>query len=228
MLDEIWLRYADSQLHTAEISKYLRVCEQRLSQILKSFYTTVIEIGCSDGSFLMETILLHNKNYLGLDFQKQAINRLKSKLHKTNAGIAHAVAGDATNLYKLVVSHPDFPVRDTLIVFPFNVFGTFLDPCHILRQSYLLQSDVLIFSFEVNNTTTNARKAYYEKIMGEAILCHKTPKHVLCHSSSGFYSYVYPKSVMVDWLRETGYSDIAVFQDGEIDLIYYGRFVPSH
>jgi hypothetical protein len=224
---DLWKTWVDKARWTQAIKTYLELESGILKTLLStSYYSRVVELGCANGSLLMPTVISMNYNYLGIDFSPNAVHEASRVLKQWKRKTHYKAKADVLQADICRIPHQlleDFQNPKTIIVFPFNIFGSLFScyPDILLSTLCRYKLDVLIFSYQVSLNATRHRAEYYSQCGFRNLQKDEFEQvGVLFHSDDGLYSYAYQPHLIQEWLKKAGYSINKVNEFGQIGIIY--------
>lgn len=184
-------RIMDTYCFSTEIAQFLLDEKNYLTQVfLQENYDCIIEVGCSRG---------HNahwlsklcRRYVGVDINKDAISDAKT----TYIG-AEGIEFHCTPVENLIsVLKPDEDrLRRRVVLFPFNLFGNFVNITGLLSalENSSLDVDLAMSNFNTKSCTTIGRYKYYVNCFGDSpIRVYDAEQGVLFKAGQSFQSIAY-------------------------------------
>jgi hypothetical protein len=178
----------------------------------RSAYRSLVEVGCADGSLLLDTAIDHGLGYVGLDLAEGAVAATRARL--AGAG-GTALRADVCDLPDLAVQ----PQSPALIAFPFNVFGNLPDPQRALSAVAAVGADILLLTYDTGTAAGAVRGEYYAACgLAGALTRDQAGVHFV---AGDFRSSVYHPPVLSGWLHRHGFQ-VAVGRYGAVGLAYHG------
>lgn len=171
------------------IRNYLSEEDKILRQVLHRFHS-VMELGCSDGRHT-DTVIKHEKQYLGIDNVSRYIDVAKAK-HTSPSAIF--ICDDIQHFKKYL------PLIDNkvLVVFPFNIIGNLPDAEQVLAETLQSAAGIIIFTYRTDFHTQSVRADYYNSAGFEDITCITNKEGVRFTDNRGLNTIAYSE----DWFRE--------------------------
>lgn len=172
-----------------EIREFLNDEEKHLRKMFfEEKYDCIIEVGCHAGHN-SEWISEYCKQYIGIDINTAAIDYAKNK-HIKSTNIEF-ICQPAEELIKMIKDTEDNTPRK-LVLFPFNLFGNFVNVVDILAMLDEAGVDVAISNLGTSSATTMGRYNYYNNCFTESsIRVYDAEQGVLFKAGQDFQSIAY-------------------------------------
>lgn len=143
---------------SAEVRQFLIDEEVYLRKMFKEEnYGCIIEVGCHTGHNAL-WISEYCEKFIGVDVNKSAIEYAK-KQHIDNKNIEF-ICSPIENLMAVLNENSLYPKRK-LVLFPFNLFGNFINIENLLAKFDEVGVDVALSNFNTCSSTTIGRYNYY-------------------------------------------------------------------
>lgn len=172
-----------------EVAQFLKDEQMCLQKIfVQEQYECIIEVGCHSGHnarWLSELC----SNYIGVDINAAAIERAKNTLQVP--GKVEFVCTPVEELISLLHPEKKYPLRKVLL-FPFNLFGNFINVEKLLTTLDIRGVDVAMSNFNTKSSTTIGRYNYYVNCFGASgIRVYDAEQGVLFKAGQCFQSIAY-------------------------------------
>lgn len=219
-----WQKWLEPIHYTKALQEYFEQQQHVFESIVASEnYTTVIEAGCGDGSFLFPTAVQMGINYYGVDKEPQAIAQLNKKIsHISHQSKLEAVCADMHDFVEILADY-DIPLTDCLVVFPFNALGVMENPRHILSQISRLGLDTLIFTYKTTDQAQILRRDYYCQLGFANLVRQQDTDGIAFRSEDGLLSYTYYSYMIDHWLQASSTATIQTMEFSQLGIAIHAN-----
>jgi SAM-dependent methyltransferase len=183
-----------------EISQF--ILDEKLflsSVLLREQYECIVEVGCHTGhnaEWLSDLCDL----YVGVDINSRAIERAKQGRHVP--GKIEFFCAPVENLLSVLLPEKSYPQRK-VVLFPFNLFGNFIDVRRLLSVLDMKELDVAMSNFNTKSATTIGRYNYYINCFrGVAIRVYDAEQGVLFKAGKRFQSIAFNPSYLAGVIQD--------------------------
>jgi ubiquinone/menaquinone biosynthesis C-methylase UbiE len=203
---EFYMSFHDSEKimnpssFSSEVREFLR--DERISlgtMFVDEGYDCIVEVGCHDGHNAPWLAQLCGR-YVGVDINEFAIRRAKQRDgNPNNADFFHAPVERVMSL----LQSSDSAKTRTAVLFPFNLFGNFIDVVGLITRLDLRGVDLIMANFNDKAPTTIGRYLYYVNCFGsEGIRVYEAEQGVLFRAGQKFQSIAYKPDYLSSVIRK--------------------------
>lgn len=167
--------------------------------LLKEQYECIIEVGCHTGQNADWLSDLCSR-YVGVDINSHVIERAIQT--RRVPGKIEFFCAPVENLLSVLLPEESYP-RRKVVLFPFNLFGNFIDVRRLLRVLDMKGLDVALSNFNTKSATTIGRYNYYVRCFGElAIRVYDAEQGVLFKAGKRFQSIAFNPAYLAGVVQE--------------------------
>lgn len=182
-------RIMNSSSFSPEICQFLRDEKNHLGNLFQQEqYECIIEVGCHSGHNAGWLSALCYR-YIGLDINKAAIDLAR----RTNylPGKIDFFCASVENLKPLLAPDDLYPQRK-IVLFPFNLFGNFVNVEELIETLDMMGVDLAMSNFNTRSATTIGRYNYYINCFDKSsIRVYDAEQGVLFKAGQSFRSIAY-------------------------------------
>ncbi|MBW8832187.1 MAG: class I SAM-dependent methyltransferase [Burkholderiales bacterium] len=182
-------RIMNPECFSAEVTQFLHDERNHLTKVLlQEQYECIIEVGCHAGHN-SEWLAALCTQYIGVDINKAAIDHALQK--KPRSGCIDFLCTSVEKLRSLVLPEGKYP-RRKLVLFPFNLFGNFINVVELIEMLDMAGVDLAMSNFNTRSDTTIGRYNYYVNCFGNSsIRVYDAEQGVLFKAGQKFRSIAY-------------------------------------
>jgi hypothetical protein len=192
-------RIMNPDCFSEEVMQFLRDEKSYLRNIfVQEQYDCIVEVGCHAGhnSSWLSELCTH---YIGVDINEAAISHANQK--RRIAGKVEFFCEPVENLISLL-SEGNYPERK-VVLFPFNLFGNFIDVERLLKTLDIKGVDLVMSNFNTMSATTLGRYKYYVNCFGKSVIrVYDAEQGVLFKAGQCFQSIAFDSNYLTKIIHE--------------------------
>lgn len=174
-----------------------KICLTKLFHVEQ--YDCIIEVGCHSGRNAGWLSSLCHR-YIGIDINESAIRSAKNA-HASNARIEF-VCGPVEHVISSILDE-NLCKRRIVVLFPFNLFGNFVNVDELISSFSLTGADLAMSNFNTRSATTLGRYNYYSNCFPRSqIRVYDAEQGVLFKAGNHFRSIAYDANYLRKLIRD--------------------------
>ncbi len=182
-------RIMNPECFSSEVTQFLQDERNHVTKVLQEEqYECIIEVGCHTGHN-SEWLSALCSQYIGVDINELAIANALKLRHRP--GRIDFLCTPVEKLRSLVLPEGKYP-RRKLVLFPFNLFGNFINVEELIEMLDMAGVDLAMSNFNTRSATTIGRYNYYVTCFGKSsIRVYDAEQGVLFKAGQSFRSIAY-------------------------------------
>lgn len=193
-------RIMNPECFSPEVEQFLQDERNHLTKVLlQEEYECIIEVGCHAGHN-SEWLSALCSQYIGVDINKSAIADALKLRHRP--GRIDFICTPVEKLRSLVLPVDKYP-RRKLVLFPFNLFGNFINVEELIEMLDMAGVDLAMSNFNTRSATTIGRYNYYVTCFGKSsIRVYDAEQGVLFKAGQSFRSVAYKPEYLTKLIHD--------------------------